>query len=281
MRLSLALLALFYFNEHILPTTARYHNVRRQNDGGDTTGHAAYVDTAIRVAAPRGLVNHASYIDSQIGTEEEEDIPSVVSATYSGGAASSTSISSAVASSTLSAVSTTIARLSTTSTASPIFSALASTDDAVKASRDSETTPQSACQEALAALNGSISNPSGMTVCYNVIMFDNTTGLFQSDLGLYKVGAATGQWASIPEADINVDIMYPWATVAGQNAQNTKRSTLSQTHRPFGRALLEKRDAPLLVKDMGFIGQVDDMVGEMTNEYVFTMVIVEAEANAQ
>ena len=63
-----------------------------------------------------------------------------------------------------------------------------------------------ACTEALTILNGHASNPSGISACYNIHTFDNTTGAFQSDLRFYRITAPIGDWMRLSSASVDVGI---------------------------------------------------------------------------
>jgi len=123
-----------------------------------------------------------------------------------------------------------------------------------------------ACIKTLSALNGTTSSPSGMSICYNVLQFDNTTGMFQSVLGLFQVGAMTGDWVGVKQTDISIGLAYPGAMIAQENADPTKRDTLMARGWILrGSAALRKRNAPVMMKDMLFAGQVDNPMSQFTN----------------
>jgi len=89
-----------------------------------------------------------------------------------------------------------------------------------------------ACETALAALNGVASNPSGMAFCYNLPFLDTTTGVFQADLRLFMISAATGDFAGVPSEDVTIGMQYIGATASmipasqlttGGNVEKVKR----------------------------------------------------------
>ena len=198
---------------------------RGLSDVATIFGHAAYNNNRVRRKADV-ILNHAAYIQSRQDT--------------SGSPPSAASVSSSAA-----------VAASTDSTASDAMPANNGTD--------------SACIQALGSLNSQTPNPSGMAICYNVLQFDNTTGSFQSSLGLYQVSQATGDWASVNQSSINVGLTYPGATVSTSDNSMMKRNDMLSWP-PVRRTLkLLQRDTPMILSDMGFSGMVDDGMGMYTN----------------
>lgn len=294
MYLSLVLVALFCFNQHFLPVSANFNLRRGLSDIYDTAGHSRYVSLKVRIAAPIPL-NHAAYVQSRqgsVGSPEPpaQSVPTLASApTYSPTAdatvstlAAATSTLSAAVSSVAAAVSmldavtsSAPAALSTPDTPIGAAFAAASTADAgtipavasisrvnhAMTSMDPENSTLAPCTQALTDLNDQAMSPSGMAICYNVLQFDNTTGNFESVLGLYQVGEAMGDWASVQQNNMNIGVIYPGATIEMEDGSNTKRDEML-----VWPAELHERDAPIVVKDMDFVGQVNVMIDQLTNE---------------
>ncbi|MCJ1405914.1 hypothetical protein MMC11_009148 [Xylographa trunciseda] len=207
---------------------------RSLSDAATILGHAAYNNNRVRRKADV-ILNHAAYIESRQDT--------------SGNPPSAASISSSAA-------------------------VAASTDgtstDAVPANNSTD----SACMQALASLNGQTSNPSGMAICYNVLQFDNTTGSFQSSLGLYQVSPATEDWATVNQSSINVGLSYPGATVSTLGNSMAKRDEMVSWP-PVRRSLqFLRRDTPVMLSNMGFMGQVDDSMAMYTNATAMMMAVM-------
>lgn len=57
------------------------------------------------------------------------------------------------------------------------------------------------------------SNPSGTCVCYNLPALDNTTGVFEADLRLFRISDARDAFAGIAPEQINVEVRFPGALV--------------------------------------------------------------------
>ncbi|EED15592.1 conserved hypothetical protein [Talaromyces stipitatus ATCC 10500] len=57
-------------------------------------------------------------------------------------------------------------------------------------------------------------NPSGMVACYNIAIFDNATGVFQTDVRLYQKSTPTGSFEGLTPADIKMSFSIPQATVS-------------------------------------------------------------------
>ncbi|MCJ1439288.1 hypothetical protein MMC27_008680 [Xylographa pallens] len=207
---------------------------RSLSDVATVFGHAAYNNNRVRRKADV-ILNHAAYIQSRQDT--------------SGSPPSAASVSSSAA-----------IAASTDSTSSDAMPANNGTD--------------SACIQALGSLNGQTPNPSGMAICYNVLQFDNTTGSFQSTLGLYQISQPTGDWASVNQSSINVGLTYPGATVSTSDNSMMKRNEMLSWP-PVRRTLkLLQRDTPMILSDMGFSGEVDDGMGMYTNATAMMMAVM-------
>ncbi|KAF2817099.1 uncharacterized protein BDZ99DRAFT_456890 [Mytilinidion resinicola] len=123
-----------------------------------------------------------------------------------------------------------VRRQSPSATASaPTISTTPQSGDATKVDLNKwETQTQQACSNALSALNGQASNPSGMAVCYNLPFLDNTTGVFEAELRMYNVSMPIDPWVGITSADVSMTLKYLGATVQATNGTFMKRdSTLS------------------------------------------------------
>ena len=198
---------------------------RSLSDVATVLGHAAYNNNRVRRKADV-ILNHGAYIKSRQDTSGNS--PSAVS----------------LASSAAVAVST-----------------LSTSNDAMPANNGTD----SACIQALDSLNGQTSNPSGMAICYNVLQFDNTTGSFQSTLGLYQVSQASGDWANVNKSSINVGLTYPGATVSTSDDSVMKRDEPGSWPLARRSSKVLRRDTPVLLSDMKFSGLVDDGMGTYTN----------------
>ena len=237
MRLTLAALAFSCFSTYILLTSAKtLHAIhaRGLNDATNLLGHADYINMRVRRKADIAL-NHVSYVQAR------QDTPPAPapSETASAPTMSASAMSSTVA---------------------------APTVDAQMTAMSPDNSTDAVCVKALSALNGNTSSASGMSICYNVLQFDDTTGNFQSVLGLYQVGAMTGDWVGVKQTDISVGVVYPGAMIAQENADPTKRdSVMARGWVVHTSAVLEKRAAPMMMKDMVFVGQVDNPMSQFTN----------------
>ena len=74
---------------------------------------------------------------------------------------------------------------------------------------------EKSCISALTSLHGTASNPSGIAACYNVLAFDNTTGGFEAEVRLYRVGKPKGEWSGVDTVGEGVDVgvVFEKATV--------------------------------------------------------------------
>jgi len=119
-----------------------------------------------------------------------------------------------------------------------------------------------ACTTALEALNGKATNDAGMAVCYNVPFLDNSTGVFQADLRLFKISAPTGSFAAIPSQDVTVGLSYVGATVSAVNASAIGRREASKGGESlisWPRDELNKRQSatPVMAQAYAFVGQIN------------------------
>ncbi|KAK0621924.1 hypothetical protein B0T17DRAFT_494259 [Bombardia bombarda] len=108
-----------------------------------------------------------------------------------------------------------------------------------------------ACLSALNALQRA-TNPTGACVCYNLPALNNTTGLFEADLRLYRINSPTGEFAGVAPENIEVSLSYNGATVQAisrdSGAQNaTKRELASR----------QAAEAPKLLQAYLFVGKID------------------------
>ncbi|KAL8817771.1 MAG: hypothetical protein Q9223_003461 [Gallowayella weberi] len=128
-----------------------------------------------------------------------------------------------------------------------------------------------ACMTSLATLNGQASNPTGLAACYNIQSFNSSTGVFEADLQLYRITAATGNWASLMTQAVNVGMSYSDATVAPSNA-NRKRweatpSTTTSGSTGVGATRVRRAavDSPSMVQEMSFVGKLNGNVMNQAN----------------
>ena len=198
---------------------------RSLSDVATIFGHAAYNNNRVRRKADV-ILNHAAYIQSRQDTSGNP--PSAASVSSSAAVAAATD--------------------STSNDATPVNNGT-----------------ESACIQALGSSNSQTSNPSGMAICYNVLTFDNTTGSFQSTLGLYQVSQAIGDWVTVNQSSINVGLTYPGATVSTSDSSVMERNEMTSWP-PIRRSLkFLRRDTPVILSDMGFSGMVDDGMGMYSN----------------
>ncbi|KAF2842603.1 hypothetical protein M501DRAFT_925330 [Patellaria atrata CBS 101060] len=122
-----------------------------------------------------------------------------------------------------------------------------------------------ACSNALRALEGQASNPSGIAVCYNLPFLDNSTGVFEAELRVYNISAPIGPWIGVAVEDITVGLSYPGATVQNTNGTFMKKRATPQTPTPpmkFSIGNLEGRqtatDNMPELKVLTYVGKVND-----------------------
>ena len=127
-----------------------------------------------------------------------------------------------------------------------------------------------ACTAALEKLNGKASNEAGMAVCYNLPSLDNTTGVFQADLRLFKVSEPTGKFANIPPQNVMVGLAYVGATVRPVNTsaiglrsvEERSEDIVSLISWPRSVKLDGRATIPLMAQAYAFVGQINkDLIG--------------------
>ena len=124
---------------------------------------------------------------------------------------------------------------------------------------------ESACSTALNALDGIATNPSGIAACYNIQSLDNSTGVFEIDLRLYRISAPTDGWLKFEASSVSVGLAYMNATVSATKAKKTKREDQALPWFPAQRDeaadMYIRRStggSPRRLESMTFVGTVDD-----------------------
>ncbi|KAK6082415.1 hypothetical protein SCUP234_04254 [Seiridium cupressi] len=107
------------------------------------------------------------------------------------------------------------------------------------------TETSAACTTALSQLSVA-SNPSGTAVCYNIPSLDTNTGAFMADLRLFQLSSATGDFSSIPQQNIQVELQYNGASVSAVNSSTVQARDLER------RAI-----NPSPLQTYMFVGQID------------------------
>ncbi|TLD15242.1 hypothetical protein PspLS_10650 [Pyricularia sp. CBS 133598] len=91
-----------------------------------------------------------------------------------------------------------------------------------------DTLANEKCTQALLKLPAA-TNPTGACVCYNLPALNNITGTFEADLRLYQLTAPSGDFAGVPQSNIQVSLAYQGASVAPiQSSSATQRVTKRQ-----------------------------------------------------
>ena len=139
-----------------------------------------------------------------------------------------------------------------------------SANTTMTSSPDPASPPDADCMNALIAMNGQASNPSGMAICYNVLSYGNTTGTFQANLKLYRISDGSGDWVMVRQEGMSVGVMYPNATAAYANENTMFKRGNWLLHRPqvpsTGRQgkLMGRATSPAIISDLNFVGKVNN-----------------------
>lgn len=124
---------------------------------------------------------------------------------------------------------------------------------------------ESACSTALIALHSVATNPSGIAACYNIQSLDNSTGIFEVDLRLYRISAPSEGWVKLNPSSVGVGLSYVNATVSATKARKSKREDQTLPWFPAQRDeaadMYIRRSTgvpPRRLGSMTFVGTVDD-----------------------
>lgn len=96
----------------------------------------------------------------------------------------------------------------------------ARSDDSSTWEKDTEL----ACRNALSKVNVSSISPSGMSACYNIRYFDNSTGVFQSELRFYRMALPAGDWTILDSTRMSIGITCKGAYLAQADPSVRKRN---------------------------------------------------------
>lgn len=115
------------------------------------------------------------------------------------------------------------------------------------------------CAAALSNLNGVATSLTGMSLCYDVASLDINTGAFISNVYLYQVSPAAGNWTTINGSSLMDVVGYPSSNIVQMSV--TKRNI-------FKRVSDTPDDAPVLVVSQQYSGQVNQGSWNPSNMYV-------------
>lgn len=140
-------------------------------------------------------------------------------------------------------------------------------------STDWDDQTESGCSTALIALHGVATNPSGIAACYNIQSVNNSTGIFEVDLRLYRISAPKEGWVKLDPSSVGVGLSYVNPTVSAIKAKKAKREGRTLPWFPAQRDeaadIYIRRSTgapPRRLESMNFVGTVDDeSLAELTN----------------
>jgi hypothetical protein len=111
----------------------------------------------------------------------------------------------------------------------------------------SNTTARQSCAKAVKSYP-SVVNPSGIVACYNIISWDNSTGIFQTDIRLYQKSDSTGVFLGYTPSDFTMAMSIPQATLSAP--QITMNGSAFSNNSANGR----------LLQGFGNIGQLNPQI---------------------
>ncbi|EGZ72737.1 hypothetical protein NEUTE2DRAFT_85206 [Neurospora tetrasperma FGSC 2509] len=108
------------------------------------------------------------------------------------------------------------------------------------------------------------SNPSGTCVCYNLPALDNSTGVFEADLRLFRISDARDSFAGIAPEKISVGLRFTGANVGAANPDQPAANKLA-ARQTIVQDLPSNGD-PTLLQQYLLVGKIDadKMTGQMT-----------------
>jgi len=118
-----------------------------------------------------------------------------------------------------------------------------------------ENKTEAACESSMEALNGNPGNPSGMAICYNLPYLDNSTGVFQADLRLFKLATPVEDWTGVTPAEVSLKLAYLGASVSSQMKlrRRDEQETMSE-----GWGLLQPRQSAVqMIQAFQFVGKIN------------------------
>ncbi|KAI6251084.1 hypothetical protein HI914_00908 [Erysiphe necator] len=121
---------------------------------------------------------------------------------------------------------------------------------------------QNMCIETIKLTKSQVSNPSGMSICYNLPFLDERTGVFQADLRVFMVNPPSGPFRTISTDKIQVGLSYSGATVSPLNTSALTRRMIDGT--PFltlpksvDKITVKRETTPTMIQRYGFVGEIN------------------------
>ncbi|KAL2037549.1 hypothetical protein N7G274_009661 [Stereocaulon virgatum] len=139
-----------------------------------------------------------------------------------------------------------------------------------------------ACSKALTLSEGHASNPSSVSLCYNVRTFESVKGTFEAELRLYRIAAPRGDWMRLNGKGIEVGVEFNQALVTMIGRRSGKRGIatveMPLVERDEARDMWRRRAggvAPMMLQDISLTGFIDgnltvDGISEDTMRAILT-----------
>jgi hypothetical protein len=110
------------------------------------------------------------------------------------------------------------------------------------------------CESAVTKLMGMASSDTGMAACYNVPFLDEVKGTFESQLRIYNVSVATGDFVGVSQDEMMVQMTYPLATFQEYSGTSPSKRSLVQRQSTNGVF------TAMLLTIKNYVGQIDPSV---------------------
>lgn len=118
------------------------------------------------------------------------------------------------------------------------------------------------CTTALTLLASKPESPSGMSLCYNILQLNNATGVFKSDLRLFKTAEPRDAWINISTRDFvpSVEFKGSGASLAGEPKKANPAELFT--------------GAPQLKESYIFVAQINpQLLSQTMNMYVLLFLL--------
>ncbi|KAJ9295379.1 hypothetical protein DTO271G3_6202 [Paecilomyces variotii] len=122
-----------------------------------------------------------------------------------------------------------------------------------------------ACDSVLSTMKSAV-NPSGIVACYNIPFYDNTTGVFQTDLRLYQMNQPVDEFAGTKPTEYSMQMTIPEATLSSPKSMISGGPI--QTNTSNGQAVQ-------MLQGFTSVGQLSDLLSlkKLTTDDLRTIMI--------
>lgn len=169
-------------------------------------------------------------------------------------------------------------RRQTTKPATPITNSTSNSSSTATSPRY-EAAILTSCATALSLLAGAPESASGMSLCYNILSLNNSTGVFKSDLRLFKVSEPRDSWRNTTLKNVVPKVDWRGSGASLMGGQGS--SSIQNTSATGGASIARRKEdgkvrrradvkGPVLMESYAFIGQINpEFLNRTMNLQVF------------